>query len=102
MRTKELREARGILQIELAKSLGIARNTLSQYETGKRTPDLDTLKKIAGFFEVSLDYLSGNSDKSKEPDVVAFHKNKSGDFTEEEREEIDNFIEYIISKRNKE
>ena len=101
MKIKELRESRGILQIELAKQLGIARNTLSQYETGKRSPDLDTLQKIADYFNVSIERVLGSPEKN-EPDIVAFHKNKSGDFTEEEREEIDNFIQYIISKRKKE
>jgi transcriptional regulator with XRE-family HTH domain len=101
MKIKELRESRGILQTELASYLGIARNTLSQYETGKRSPDLDTLQKIADFFDVSIDFILGRSEKI-DLEVVAFHKNTPGDFTKEEKEEIDNFIQYILSKRDKE
>lgn len=62
MRIKELRIASGLSQKELAGKLGIKPNTLSQYETEKRSPDPEMLKKIADFFEVSIDYLIGNSD----------------------------------------
>ena len=41
MRIKELREARGLLQKDLGRALDIAANTLSQYENGKREPDLE-------------------------------------------------------------
>lgn len=35
----------------------IVRTTYSNYEAGNREPDLDTLKKIADYYEVSADYL---------------------------------------------
>lgn len=53
----KLRERRGLTQDELAARLGISRAALSHYETGRRQPDYDTLKKIACFFNVSIDYL---------------------------------------------
>lgn len=59
MRIKELREQRGILQKEMGDALGIAQNTLSQYETGRREPDLETTKRIADYFGVTVDELLG-------------------------------------------
>ena len=53
----ELREKRGLTQDELAAKLGITRAALSHYETGRRQPDYDTLRRIAEFFHVSIDYL---------------------------------------------
>ncbi|WP_229735888.1 helix-turn-helix domain-containing protein [Kroppenstedtia guangzhouensis] len=36
--------------------------SISKYETGNREPDIDTLQKIADFFGVTLDYLTGRND----------------------------------------
>ena len=57
MRIQEIRKSKGIKQKELAAKLGIAANTLSQYETGNREPDLETIKRIALVLEVTVDEL---------------------------------------------
>ena len=54
---KEIRRERGITQAELAKQIGIARNTLSYWENGKSDVDTANLKKIAAYFQVSTDFL---------------------------------------------
>lgn len=59
---KKLREGEKLNQKELAKALNISNTTLSQYETGQRTPSDDIKIKIAEFFNVSLDYLLGRTD----------------------------------------
>ena len=59
---RELRKAKGVSQTELAKELGIMQTTISQYELGKTEPDIDTIKKICKFFNVSSDYLLGISE----------------------------------------
>ena len=58
-RIRELREARGINQSELAQILGVRQNTLSTWETGRYEPDGEMLKKIAAALNVSVDYLLG-------------------------------------------
>lgn len=45
--------------------LGVAPNTISQYESGKREPDIDTLMKIASILEVSVDNLLGNEEQAE-------------------------------------
>lgn len=62
MRIKELRELNNIQQKELASILEISPNALSQYENNKREPSIDTVSKIADFFNVSVDFLYGTSD----------------------------------------
>ncbi|TZE82596.1 helix-turn-helix domain-containing protein [Calorimonas adulescens] len=52
-----LRKEKHLTQRELADKLSISRSALSLYESNKREPDFATLKKIADFFNVSLDYL---------------------------------------------
>lgn len=61
-RIKFLREERELSQLELAKILNISNSTLSQYEAGNRIPGDDIKRKIAEYFDVSLDYLMGFSD----------------------------------------
>ena len=59
MRLRELRENLGKMQKVVAYELGIAPNTYSQYESGKREPDRKTLIKIADYFNTSTDYILG-------------------------------------------
>lgn len=58
-RIKELRQKNNLTLKELGQKVGMANNTLSQYETGKREPKLETWKKLADFFNVSVPYLQG-------------------------------------------
>ena len=61
LRIRELREARELRQIDVAKATQIDQKTLSNYETGKTLPDVDSLCRLADFFEVTLDYLAGRT-----------------------------------------
>ena len=61
IRLKELREAKHFTQSKIAQDLGISRQAYSNYENGKREPDLATLKKIAEYFNISVDYLVGGN-----------------------------------------
>lgn len=54
---KGLIEERNITQKELSKELNIAPSTISCYVQNTREPDFETLKKIAFYFRVSVDYL---------------------------------------------
>ena len=55
-----LRKYQHLTQAEIAKELNMNQRTYSQYETGTNEPNLETLKKIANFFDVSIDYLLEN------------------------------------------
>ncbi|MBR3995775.1 MAG: helix-turn-helix transcriptional regulator [Clostridia bacterium] len=63
MRLKELRKERGISQVKLAIDLYTNQNTISRYETGEREPGIAELIQIANYFNVSIDYLVGRSNK---------------------------------------
>ena len=58
-RIRELRKQRKLTQKELAKHLQIADSTLSYWEMGKYEPDYAALRKLSGFFHVSIDYILG-------------------------------------------
>lgn len=62
----ELRKSRTKLtQSDMAKVLGVAKTTYSSYEQGKRMPDMEIQKKLANYYDVSLDYLNGLDVKEK-------------------------------------
>ncbi len=61
-RLKELRQKNNLTLKELGQKVGMANNTLSQYETGKREPKLETWNKLAEYFKVPTSYLMGLSD----------------------------------------
>ena len=54
---RDLREDRDVKQQTLADLLGVAQNTYSQYETGKREWTAPILIKLAKFYGTSVDYL---------------------------------------------
>ena len=63
MRLRDLREDNDLKQIQIAKLLNIKQNTYSQYESGKREIPISSLWKLADFYETSIDYLVGRTDK---------------------------------------
>jgi transcriptional regulator with XRE-family HTH domain len=97
-RIKKLRKEKGLTQEELGSVLGRTKYNISNYELGRRQPDNDTLRALAKFFDVSVDYLLGESNVRHQHDVLAFHT--TGDLTEEEWEEIKNYIDFVRSKRD--
>lgn len=58
---KELRTNKKLSQTELAEKLGVSRGSISFYENGERTADIDFVYKAAQFFNVSADYLLGRT-----------------------------------------
>ena len=54
---KELRKQKGWTQEELAEKLFVSRTAVSKWESGKGTPNIDSLKDISAIFAVSIDEL---------------------------------------------
>ncbi|GIP62868.1 hypothetical protein J32TS6_14230 [Virgibacillus pantothenticus] len=81
---KALRHKSNKTQKELAQELNIGQSTIAMYENGKRKPDTKTLKKIADFFNVTVDYLLDNEVNSQ--------------FTEEEELDIARELERTIEQ----
>ena len=98
MRLRKLREEQGVQSTEIAKMLNIAKSTYSGYENDKSKPDYDTLTELAKYYSVSIDYLLGNTNVRHQHDVLAFHTTE--DLTEEEWEEVKNYIDFVRSKRD--
>lgn len=71
---KELRIKKGITQQEVSDYLGLTRAAYTNIENGKRETDFSTLVKLAFIFDVSTDYLLGNSDDPTPPNATEQEK----------------------------
>lgn len=76
---KHLRKSYGETQEELAKALYLEKNTISQYESGSRKPDEETLKGIAKRYGVTMDSLL-YEDLSFVPDMLAYYSDIDSNF----------------------
>ena len=74
----ELRRAKGLSQEELGFQLGITRQTVSKWETGQTTPEMDKLIELSKLWDISIDDLVGNESDNRigQPLIIyprAFH-----------------------------
>lgn len=107
IRLKELRKAKKLTQTDLAIILHLSHGAVAMWETNKRQPDNETLSKLADFFGVTVDYLLGREDRITTPQnpIQEYTKEEKQllslitQMTDEEVEELSNFVDYIISKR---
>ncbi len=74
----DLRKTKGVTQQEIADVIGVSRSTYTHYENGNRKPDLETIKKLAEYFDVSVDQLIG---------IVKIDMNELGGFFAEDASE---------------
>jgi len=68
-RIKDLRDMKSISQDELAKEVGLSKNSIYNYENGKRLPDADALVRLAEYFDVPVDYLLGRETEVNFADI---------------------------------
>ena len=54
---KKLRTSHNLSQVQLAKSLNVSKQTVSNWENNNILPSIDMLIKLSDFFSVSTDYL---------------------------------------------
>lgn len=69
-RIRELRKQHKITMKQLGEVIGVAESTISQYETGKREPDNETLLRLGEYFGVSVDYLLGAAVQKETPPAL--------------------------------
>lgn len=87
-------------QQEIADYLGISRQAYSNYETGKREPDYETLLKLGEYLDCSIDYLLGKkNDPSQKAEVsdddIKFALFGGGPVTDAQFEEVRQFARFI-------
>ncbi|MBQ8749576.1 MAG: helix-turn-helix transcriptional regulator [Clostridia bacterium] len=61
----KLRKAENLSQREVAENLGLTTQAIHNYEKGTREPNIEVLKRMSNFFNVSIDYLLENEIENK-------------------------------------
>ena len=75
---RKLREDAGISQKALAEAIGVSQQSVNKYENHNIEPDIETLIRIADYFETSVDYLVGHSTvRRKIEEYHAFQLNEN-------------------------
>lgn len=104
-RLKDLRKQARLTQVDVAEKLGISQPAYASWERGAKKPTQENLVKIAQIFNVSVDYLVGNSDeentnKDLEDIELLFRMNSKG-MTDEEKEVFKKELIKFMEERKK-
>lgn len=90
-RRKELQ----LSQLDVSNETEINQSNISKYETGKLEPNLETLGKLAEYYQVSTDWLLGNQYNREEGNII---KAALNEFLEEAIKTIEGSIEQNVSR----
>ena len=97
-RLRVLRESVKLSQNKLAGMIGVRQSSINRYENGQSVPSVQTLRWYADYFDVSMDYIFGRTDKpqgklySYEPQLI---RDKT-----ENSEELRQFIEMCFDPKS--
>ena len=70
-RLRKKKKNKNINQQKLSNYLGYGYTAVANYESGRNEPAIDTLSKIAEYFDVTVDYLIGKEDNPKRMDGIS-------------------------------
>lgn len=105
---KYLREKKGLTQEQLAKKFNLLKSSISMYENNIRLPNVELIKELANYFNVSIDYLLDNKNSTNiESEILekemlkkiliknGFMKNTE-DLTDEE---LDKLMKFVVANK---
>ena len=97
---KKAREAKGLSQTELAKRSGLQPSAVSHFETGRRAPSFDNLKRLADTLEVTTDFLIGREidPKTSGPTLQSIFRNAQ-EMADDDRQQLAKFAEFLASQK---
>ena len=65
-----LRRKNGLSQEQLAEKIGVSRQAISKWEGGLSTPELDKLKTLSEYFQITIDELTGDQAINTSDDAI--------------------------------
>ena len=100
---KKIRKINGLSQVSLSEKINVHSTNIARYETNKQTPSIEVLKKIADFYDITVDYFISDKEEikpaSKIRDKVLLEKfEKIEEFTPEDKKIIIELIDAFIAK----
>ncbi|MEK3833349.1 helix-turn-helix domain-containing protein [Paenibacillus sp. FSL R7-0128] len=110
-RIKKLRIQNNLTQLQLGDAIGVSKVSISGYESQKRIPDVNTLIRLADYFEVSMDFLIGREErayikeliKEDRPPYIFFGQDNLEEITADEaqrlKEELEMYRLYQLKQK---
>lgn len=97
---KKIREIKGLSQTELAKRSGLQPSAVSHFETGRRAPSFDNLKRLADTLEVTTDFLIGREidPTTSGPTLESIFRNAQ-EMEDDDRQKLAEFAEFLANKK---
>ena len=89
---KDIRIKNKYNQEDIAEQLGVTKQTISNWEKGKRTPDIDSLVKLADIYQVTLDSLAGSDKRNECIELLNIISNMN----EDKRNKLLNFLKVTV------
>lgn len=97
-RLREIRNLREFDQAELGALAKIPATSISHFESGKRKPSLDNLRKLADALQVSIDYLLGRTDNvSAHLSAIAYRH--QDEMSGHDQDLINRISELLVSRK---
>lgn len=103
---KRHREALNLSQQEFAELIGVKQSTVAMWENGSNKPRHSSLVKIAGFFHISIDELTGNAEDYSDSDKLTDNMDfvicsEIKSLSDEQKHDILDYIQFKKQNRQK-
>lgn len=89
---KDMRIKNKYNQEDIAEQLGVTKQTISNWEKGKRTPDINHLIKLANIYQVTLDSLIGIDKRTEDIELLNIILN----MRKEKKSQLLNFLKVTV------
>ena len=89
---KDIRIKNKYNQEDIAEQLGVTKQTISNWEKGKRTPDINSLIKLANIYQVTLDSLIGIDKRTEDIELLNIILN----MRKEKKSQLLNFLKVTV------
>lgn len=101
-RLRKAREAKQLSQGDLATKTGFQPSAVSHFESGRRAPSFDNLKKLADALAVSVDFLLGRDSRPTSAGPVAEKLFRNFEqMSSEDQEDLSKFAAMLAEKNRK-
>ena len=113
----QLLQERNITAYRVGKDTGISQGLISEYKNGRKEPSLKNLQRLAAYFDVSIDYLTGKQNNEENIEKKAAHETEQplpagipeelrelfmtcNDLSPEETKKVQEYAEILKKARN--
>lgn len=104
---KKLRQESGISQQRLGNAIGVSQQSINQYENHNIEPEIEILRRMADYFNTSIDYIVGHTDIRRKIESTEPHQLNGREseliarfraLNEDEKQSIESVVKNFLKK----